>query len=286
MPKTLLQKRHEAARTQLLTALRQDRNEALLEAMVAGCAIIVYADGEAVPAERDKAFTLIRGNPLLFMFSPDAVLRAFRAHEQAFREDAPAARVAALRRVEPLAREPEHARKVLNACLMLTGADGRMHPREITAIKQLRDALGLSPDRRRASRVALFALMFAAGSAASGSALAATAPQAAATDSLRLAAPAGASPFALDASAGDAFREVVERLRASVALQSVGDPDHDFVNGAMATLGSTVQLAQYALHHGHDPELRHLARTAIAENQKQLAQLRRWQARHGEKHVH
>jgi uncharacterized protein (DUF305 family) len=127
--------------------------------------------------------------------------------------------------------------------------------------------------------------MLVAGSAASGSALAATTPQTAATDGRQFAAPANPSPFALDASAGDAFRELVERLRASVALQSVGDPDHDFANGATATLGSTVELAQYVLHHGHDPELRHLARSVIAENHKQLAQLRRWQARHGEKHV-
>ena len=285
MPRTLTQKLHETARTELLTALRQDRSEALLGAMVAGCAIIAYADGEAVSAERDKAFMLIQGNPLLFMFSPDAVLRAFRTHERAFREDAPAARVAALRLVEPLACEPEHARKVLNACLMLTGADGRMHPREITAIKQVRDALGLSPGRRRTSRVAVLVLVLAAGSAASGSALAATSPQPAATDGLRVAAPVGASPFALDAPAGDAFREIMERLRASVALQSVGDPDHDFVSGATATLRSTTELAQYVLHYGHDPELRHLARSAIAENQKHLAQMRRWQARHGEKHV-
>ena len=149
----LTYKRHEAVRTELLAVPWQRRNEALLEAMVAGCAIIAYADGEAVPAEREKALALIHGAPLLSVFSPEAVLRAFKAHEHAFRDDAPAARVAALRLVEPLAREPEHARTVLNACLTLTGADNRMTPREITAIKQVRDALGLSPGHRGRGRV-------------------------------------------------------------------------------------------------------------------------------------
>ena len=98
-------------------------------------------------------------------------------------------------------------------------------------------------------------------------------------------APVATGPFALDAPADEAFREIRERLRASVALQAAGDPDHDFANGATATLRGTVELAQYVLHHGHDPELRHLARSTIAESQKHLAQLRRWQVRHGEKHV-
>lgn len=260
--------------------------DALLDAMVAGCAVIVHADGEAVPAERDRALMLVCSNPLLSAYPPDAVLRALKAHERAFREDAPAARVAALRQVELLAHEPGWARQVLNACLTLTGADGEMQPREITAIKQVRDALGLSPDRLRArTRAAVLAALLLAGPALSGPALAGTVSRTAAPGGPHPVELAATGPFALDASADDAFREVVERLRAGVPPQPTGDPDHDFVHGAAATLRGTMELAQYVLHHGHDPELRRLARSAIAENQKQLARLSRWQARHGEKHV-
>ncbi len=282
MQSSLAHQPDEASRNGQPSAPWQHRLKALPEATAAACAVVAFADGEALPAERDKAIAAIGANPMMSVFPPDALLRAFQAEERAFREGAPAARVSALRRIEPLARDPGQARKALNACLALTGVDGRMHPREITAVKQVRDALGLGPDRRLRTRAVLAAAILAA---APGPSLAAATGQMAAASKEGLGVPVAASPFALDAPADEAFQEVLERLRAAMPQPSAGNPDQDFVSGATATLTGTVELAQYVLHHGHDPALRRLARSAIAESQKHLVQLRRWQARHGEKHV-
>lgn len=146
MSKRYTHARHTAARLELLAALIECHGERLLEATAAGCAIVAHADGEAVPAEAQRLLDVARTDPLLSMFVREAVLAEFASHARAFALDPERARADALRRVAPLAARPRLARAVLDACLAVTRADGLVHPREVEAVRLVRDALGLAPD--------------------------------------------------------------------------------------------------------------------------------------------
>ena len=137
----------EVMRAEVLEALIQYRGEKLMEATVAACALVAHADGELAPVERAQMLQFMRADALLSMFPRDEVLHTFYVHAAAFATDPKGARDAALRCIEPLAAHPRQARIVLTACLLLADADGQVHPAERQAVRLVREALGLGPDR-------------------------------------------------------------------------------------------------------------------------------------------
>lgn len=138
--------RHKPTRLDLLEALIEHRGEMLMEALVAGCAVVAHGDGEAVPAERQRVFAQLRSHILLSLFPHDRVAAEFDNHARAFSRGPAQARAGALRLVAPLAPHPRLARVVLQACLDVVFADGVVHPGEVEAVGAVRDALGLGPD--------------------------------------------------------------------------------------------------------------------------------------------
>lgn len=146
MPKKHTRDRCEAARLELIEALIEHRGEALMEATVAGCALIAHADGEVAPAETQRMLAIMRTDPLLSMFPRNTVVAEFEAHGRAFALHPMQGRAQALRQVGAAALQPRLARVVLNACLAVTHADDLVHPREVEQVKLVRDALGLASD--------------------------------------------------------------------------------------------------------------------------------------------
>lgn len=155
MPNKYSRRRYAAVRLELLSALLEYRSGKLMEATVAGCAVVAHADGEVLPQEVGRMFSAMEADPLMSMFSRDSIASEFDAHAWAWQEDAEAAREAALEQIRSLAPQPRLGRIVLQACMDVTHADGRVHSREIEAIELVREALGLDPEpaaRPRAPR--------------------------------------------------------------------------------------------------------------------------------------
>jgi tellurite resistance protein TerB len=146
MPKTAPNSfpRRNAAmdRAEVMDALIELRGTSLMDATVAACAIIAHADGDVSPAERRRVITLMQADRLLSLFARDEVRAAFDAYESAFAENPGLAMEQALMAIMPAARRREEARVVLQACLLITAADGRIDRRELDAIGLVREALG------------------------------------------------------------------------------------------------------------------------------------------------
>ncbi len=119
--------------------------ERFLQAMAAGCAAVACADGDASESERSTALGLMRNDPLLSVYPAAMIAAVFDQHIRAFAADEPAAFFDAIGLIGQIANRPDQARRVLRACLVLTGADGRTHLGEIAAIHAVRSALGLDP---------------------------------------------------------------------------------------------------------------------------------------------
>lgn len=146
MPKKHIRDRYEIALLDLVEALIEYRGEALMDATIAGCALVAHADGEVAPAETQRMLAVMRTDPLLSMFPRDAVVAEFEAHGRAIALHPAQGRAQALRQIKTAALQPRLARVVLNACLAVTRADGRTHPREVEQVELVRDALGLASD--------------------------------------------------------------------------------------------------------------------------------------------
>lgn len=117
------------------------RQSELLEAMVAACAIIAYADGNADEDERRRLLSLMRRIPLLEGFARNDLAYEFALHEQAFELDSESATQTALKTIAALRPNGDEIRALLKSCEEIIQADGVAHPQEHEALRTIIRAL-------------------------------------------------------------------------------------------------------------------------------------------------
>jgi tellurite resistance protein len=143
-PNSFSRRTADIDRVEVMDALIELHGTRLMDATIAACAVVALADGDVAASERARVLTVMRKDALLSMFAQDEVRAAFDAHAGAFVENPAAAIEQALHAIMPLAGRGREARVVLEACLLITAADGRIDPRELDAIGLVREALGLA----------------------------------------------------------------------------------------------------------------------------------------------
>lgn len=117
------------------------RQQDVLDALVAACAIVAYADGKADASERNRLLGLMRRIPLLEGFSRDDLADEFMRHERAFASDPAHARERALATIAALRANANEARALLRSCEEIARADGVAHPLEQAAMRSIIRAL-------------------------------------------------------------------------------------------------------------------------------------------------
>ena len=85
---------------------------------------------------------------------------------------------------------------------------------------------------------------------------------------------AGASPEAQGLKAAD------DRMMADMNVPMTGNADRDFVAMMIPHHQGAVDMAKVELKYGKDPALRRLARNIVRSQEKQIAQMKAWQAHH------
>ena len=144
-PKNFRRNRQDDLREELLAAMIEYRGSDLMEATIAACAIIAHADGNVAMVERVRMIHMMHTDPLLAMFPRETVLQEFEIHTRAYEADYGKALQEATRLIMKIAGREKYSKIVLNACLLITAADGRVDPRELDAISLVRDALTPEP---------------------------------------------------------------------------------------------------------------------------------------------
>lgn len=71
--------------------------------------------------------------------------------------------------------------------------------------------------------------------------------------------------------------------QAMSSAPMTGDADHDFVVMMVPHHQGAIDMAKYELQHGRDPELRKLAQGVVAAQDKEIAFMKRWLAKHSAK---
>ncbi len=77
-----------------------------------------------------------------------------------------------------------------------------------------------------------------------------------------------------------AYEAAMMRMHEGMNIEYSGDADRDFVAGMLPHHQGAVEMAKVELQYCKDPELRKLATDIIAAQQKEIAFMHAWQAKH------
>ena len=80
-----------------------------------------------------------------------------------------------------------------------------------------------------------------------------------------------------------AYIAASERMHEGMAIEFTGDPDVDFARGMIPHHQGAIDMARALLAYGQDPEMRALAEAIIAAQEQEIAFLRSWLEKRGEK---
>jgi uncharacterized protein (DUF305 family) len=90
----------------------------------------------------------------------------------------------------------------------------------------------------------------------------------------------GGAKESAPAASSDAFEDASVQMQRDLQVRYTDDADHDFASVMAAYHKGAIAAANIELKYGTDPQMRHLAETIIAANEKQIAQAQAWQKKH------
>lgn len=121
------------------------QNEHLMEGIVAGCALVAYADGWVTEEERVRMLGLIRVFEPIAAFGLDDVAATFASMTARFASDQNAGEQAALEAVAQLKGAGRYSELLVEACCAIAAADGGFDAEERLAAIRICETLGLNP---------------------------------------------------------------------------------------------------------------------------------------------
>ena len=125
--------------------IKQAENEHLMEGIVAGCALVAYADGWVTNEERDRMVSLIRGFEPIATFGIDDVITTFESMTSQFVSDPKRGETTALKAVARVRGAANYPTLLVKTCCAIAAADGGFDAEERNGVIRICKVLGLDP---------------------------------------------------------------------------------------------------------------------------------------------
>lgn len=122
--------------------LKKLENRDLMEAIVGGCLLVAYADGECEPEELASLEALIMSNPSIQHFGTEinSTITRFRSQLEA---NFNVGKLYIKREIADVKNTQRDAEEVLVNVIAIAAADGEVEPAEAAIIKELASSFGL-----------------------------------------------------------------------------------------------------------------------------------------------
>ena len=78
-----------------------------------------------------------------------------------------------------------------------------------------------------------------------------------------------------------AWADINARMHEAMDVEPSGDADVDFIRGMIPHHQGAVEMAQYVMENGTDPEVRALAESIVAAQNEEIEMMRAWLAARG-----
>ncbi|MEW5839309.1 MAG: tellurite resistance TerB family protein [Pseudomonadota bacterium] len=127
------------------TEIGKFRNKDMMEGIVAGCALVAYADGSASSAEKQKMLGFIKQSDALKVFDTDDVIKTFEKYIGKFEFDHGIGRGEALAAIVKMKSKPDQAQLLVRVCIAIGSSDGNFDELERQAVTTICHELGLNP---------------------------------------------------------------------------------------------------------------------------------------------
>ena len=79
---------------------------------------------------------------------------------------------------------------------------------------------------------------------------------------------------------GPAMGQAMQRMQQGMGEAMSGDPDVDFARMMIPHHQGAIDMARSQLEHGKDPQLRQMAQEIIGAQEREIATLKEWLAKH------
>lgn len=120
------------------------KNKDVMEAVVAGCTYVAYADGNVSSSEKTKMLGFLQHTECLKMYKTDEVVNAFNKYSGKFDFDSSIGKsetLAALGKV----KDQEERKLVVRACVIIANSDGNFDESEKKVIREICSVYSLNP---------------------------------------------------------------------------------------------------------------------------------------------
>lgn len=134
-----------AARDTLQTEFGRFKNRDMMDAVVAGCALVAAADGHIDAAEKQKMVGYLQNSPEMKVFKLDEVIASFNKQAGALEFDRDLGRIEALKTIGKIRKDAQAARVLVRVCCVIGASDGSFDLAEQKVVRDICTELGLNP---------------------------------------------------------------------------------------------------------------------------------------------